>query len=99
VSDAEYDRWYAIHNREVLALPGFVAMERSILTFLRSSSGEAPPWRWLVRYEIEGELADAMAALRAAVGSGAMTFFDWYPGVVSAGFEAALAERLEKGAP
>jgi hypothetical protein len=96
IDAAEYNRWYEVHVREVLALPGFVAAERSQLRFIRSSSGDAPPFTFAVRYEIEGDFDSAMRALRAAVDAGGMTFPDWYGGVSSAGWEAiAVGGRVE----
>src|SRR4051794_39736612 len=89
--EGEYERWYDVHMREVLELPGFVSAERSALRFIRSSTGEGVPYSYLVQYGIDGELEDAMRALRAAVDGGGMTFPDWYPGVVSAGFERVPA--------
>jgi hypothetical protein len=86
----EYERWYEAHVREVLDVPGFVGAERYALRFVRSSSGEPVPFSYLTRYEIAGDFDAAMAALRAAVDGGRMSFPDWYPGVSSAGFEALV---------
>jgi hypothetical protein len=84
----DYDQWYETHVGELLArVPQFARAERYRLAFTRSSSGDAEPWSYLTRYAVEGEFDDAMLALRAAVDSGELTFEDWYPGVVSAGFE------------
>jgi hypothetical protein len=88
LAPAAYDGWYATHVRELLArVPQFARAERYHLGFTRSSSGDEEPWSYLTRYAVEGDFEDAMLALRAAVDSGQLTFEDWYPGVVSAGFE------------
>jgi hypothetical protein len=87
LAEGEYERWYGVHMREVLELPGFVAAECFALRFVRSSTGERIPFSYLVQYGIEGDFDAAMRGLRAAVDSGRMTFPDWYPGVVSAGWE------------
>jgi hypothetical protein len=86
----EYERWYEEHVREVLDVPGFVGAERYALRFVRSSSGDRVPFSYLTRYEISGDFDAAMAALRAAVDGGRMSFPDWYPGVSSAGFEGIV---------
>src|SRR5262249_51269099 len=84
----EYERWYGAHVREGLDVPGFVGAARYALRFVRSSSGDRVPFSYLTRYEIAGDFDAAMAALRAAVDGGRMSFPDWYPGVSSVGFEA-----------
>ena len=93
--EGEYDRWYDVHVREVLEVPGFVAAERFALRFVRSSTGERVPYSYNVRYEIDGDFDAAMRGLRAAVDSGSMTFPDWYPGVGSAGWECTSLGRVE----
>jgi hypothetical protein len=95
VSAEEYERWYDTHVHEVVALPGFVGAERAALDFVRSSSGEQPPFAYAVRYEIEGDFDAAMRELRAAVDGGRMSFPDWYPGVVSAGWLSRDLGRVD----
>jgi hypothetical protein len=85
VSAEEFQAWYDVHVREVLALDGFRGVERHEVEFLSSSSGEPLPYSCLVAYEIEGEFDAAYGNLRAAVDSGRMYFPEWYDGVVSAG--------------
>jgi hypothetical protein len=95
VSPERYEEWYDVHVRQVVALPGFVGAERAALEFVRSSSGEQPPFAYAVRYEIEGEFDDAMRELRSAVDSGQMIFPDWYPGVGSAGWKLRDLGRID----
>jgi hypothetical protein len=95
VSREEYEEWYDVHVRQVVELPGFVGAERAALEFLRSSSGEQPPFAYAVRYEIDGDFEAAMRALRSAVDGGRMVFPDWYPGVNSAGWKMRDLGRVE----
>jgi hypothetical protein len=91
VSEAEFHRWYDVHESEVLELDGFRSAERYRLAALRSSSGEPLPFTHLIAYEIEGDFDVAWGNLRAAVDGGRMQFPDWYPQLLSAG---ALGEAL-----
>ena len=88
IGDEQYTEWYDIHHREVLELPGFASAQRFPLVRYRGGGGgdATPGFRFLVRYHIDGAVEDALAALRAAVDGGHMTFPDWYDGVQSAGF-------------
>jgi hypothetical protein len=62
---AEFNAWYdEQHIPEILKVPGFISARR-----FKSANGDS----FIAVYEIEGELADAQAALRAAQQSGAMT--------------------------
>ena len=64
--DAEFNRWYdEIHLKEVLETPGFIAAERFELGEAQVDEAERPH-RYLAIYEIEGDPADALAALQAA---------------------------------
>lgn len=93
LAEGEYDRWYDTHVRELLErVPELVGAERFALRFVSSSTGEDVPYRYLTRYEIDGDFDAAMRGLRAAVDSGELAFPDWYPGVGSAGWQC---ERLE----
>ena len=99
VSDDQYDAWYDTHVDELLErVPEFVAAERCHLQLHTNSSGEPEPYRFLTRYTIaDGATFDeAWAGLRAAVGSGEMTFDDWFGGVVSAGFVCTTVMRRER---
>jgi hypothetical protein len=79
VSPEAFNRWYDIHVQEILELPSFVGAERFELRFVRSTSGEMPPFDYGLRFEIDGDFAPAWAELEAAVDSGEMDFPDWMP--------------------
>jgi hypothetical protein len=60
-----FNAWYdEQHIPEILKVPGFVSARR-----LKSANADS----FIAVYEIEGELADAQAALREAQLSGAMS--------------------------
>jgi hypothetical protein len=86
VSDAEYNDWYDIHVREILALPGFVAAERLSLQFVSATTDPAERFTFLTRYEIDGPFEDAWSELRGAVDGGCMTFAEWFGRVESQGW-------------
>jgi len=101
VGEQEYGEWYDGHMREILALPGWVSAQRSVLT-LRGSRGDAFAYEYLVRYGIEGDLDLALAALREAVDSGRLYFPEWFPQIRTAGFSVLPATptvTAEAGAP
>lgn len=85
VGDDAFNAWYDVHMREILELPGFVSAQRSALT-LRGSRGDAFPYEYVVRYGIDGDLDEALGALRAAVEAGKLYFPDWFPDIRTAGF-------------
>ncbi len=61
----EYNAWYSdIHLREVVDIPGFVSAQRFKLA--DAQMGPAGDHRYLAVYEVEGDPADALAALKAA---------------------------------
>jgi len=86
VGAEEYNAWYDRHMRGILELPGWVSAQRSALT-LRGSRGEALRYEYLVRYGIDGDLDQAIAALRAAVDAGRLHFPDWFGDISTAGFQ------------
>jgi hypothetical protein len=61
VSDEEFNRWYDAHLYEILAVPGFVAARRFELEPVVSE--REIPYRFVCVYEIDGDPADAIAAL------------------------------------
>lgn len=96
VSDHDYNAWYEIHVREILALPGFVAVERRTLDFVSATTEPPVRYTFLTRYEIAGPFEDAWRELRAAVDGGNMTFEDWFGGVESQGWSCnPIGERVE----
>ncbi len=86
VSDEEFNGWYDTHMREILEVPGFVTAQRSALT-LRGMRGEAFEYRYLVRYGIDGDLDETLAALREAVDSGRMYFPEWFKDIRTSGYQ------------
>ncbi|MGE3775250.1 MAG: hypothetical protein AB7I32_20170 [Gammaproteobacteria bacterium] len=63
--EREFNEWYTnVHLREVLDIPGFVAARRFELS--PAQMGGRGPQRYLAIYEIEGDPAAALAALKAA---------------------------------
>lgn len=94
VSDEEYDRWYDIHVRELVELPGFVAAERFSARFVLSRDAEPPTYRYATRYEIEGDFDAAIQGLRRAVDTGELTIPDWLVDITSGGWRLT-----PKGAP
>lgn len=64
VSDDDFNRWYDAHLREILGVPGFLSARR-----FRLDPVVADPdvrYRYLAVYEIDGDPADAIAALAGA---------------------------------
>jgi hypothetical protein len=61
IADEEFNRWYDAHLYEILTVPGFVAASRFQLEPV-VSEGDIPH-RFLTVYEIDGDPADAIAAL------------------------------------
>ncbi len=86
VSDAEYNRWYDIHVRELVDLPGFVAAERFDAQFVLSRDVDPPTYRFATRYEIEGDFDAAIAALRQAVDQGTLQIPEWLVDITSGGW-------------
>ena len=83
----EFDAFYDLHVREILALPGWVAAERYSLRFIHSKSGVQPPFGHCVRYEIDGDFDAAWTALRAAVEAGQLTLPEWFSRLQTAGWQ------------
>ncbi|MDN5913642.1 MAG: hypothetical protein L0I76_00745 [Pseudonocardia sp.] len=67
----EYNRWYlATHIPQLLALPGFVSGERLELAETQNGNRPVEMRHYLSVFEIEGDPAEAFAALKAAQGDG-----------------------------
>ena len=61
----EFNQWYSdIHVREVVDIPGFVSAQRFALSDAQSAG--AGPHKYLAIYEVEGDPAAALEALKAA---------------------------------
>lgn len=65
VGDEEYNRWYEFHVGEVLAVPG-IASARRYRSQTIHGDGPLSDYPYLALYEIDGDLAEAMAALDEA---------------------------------
>lgn len=65
VTDEEFDDWYDAHLHEILSVPGFRSARRFRLKAVVGAS-EAPPWRHLALYEIDGDPDAALQALEDA---------------------------------
>jgi hypothetical protein len=70
--EAEFDDWYTNqHLSDVLAVPGFVAAQRYVMsTVQRDSAAAAYPYRHLAVYELGGDPRAALDSLKAAVADG-----------------------------
>jgi hypothetical protein len=78
--EAEYNEWYDnVHVPEVLATPGMLNAQRFDLCDAEISHAEgmpAPTHRYLLVYEMEGDVDAIMAKVGEAVMSGAMHMSD-----------------------
>ena len=65
IGDEEFNAWYDAHLHEILSVPGFRSARRFAL---RAAVGadEAPPYRYLVVYELDGDPDAALEALEEA---------------------------------
>jgi len=63
VSDEDFNAWYDAHVREILAVRGFVSVQRYRLEPVVRSPDAPIAYRYLALYAIEGNPADAVAAL------------------------------------
>lgn len=70
--EAEFDDWYTNqHLSDVLAVPGFVAAQRYVMSPVqRDAAAEGYPYRHLAVYELSGDPRSALDALKAAVAEG-----------------------------
>jgi hypothetical protein len=67
--EEEFNAWYTErHLKDVLAIPGFVRARRYRLS--DAQFAPLPGFRYLAIYEIEGDPAEAMRALRRALKAG-----------------------------
>jgi hypothetical protein len=65
-----YHAWYERHVRDLVRVPGFRSAQRYSLVDDRGDPREHP-YAYVVAYELEGDVAEAFAALRQAVVNGA----------------------------
>ena len=108
VSDEEFNAWYDAHLKEILSVEGFRSARRFRLKAVVGADG-APPYRYLVVYEIEGDPDAALQALEdASMGSaelytelksadeGALPLPPWFEDVLFASWNGyALVPRVD----
>jgi hypothetical protein len=90
-----FNAWYSdIHVKEIVDIPGFVSAQRFRLS--DAQNGPTGPHRYLAIYEVEGEPAAALAALKAARPDLQMTdALD--RGGISAQMFTAITEKVTEG--
>ncbi len=90
----EYNAWYTdVHVREVVDIPGFVSAQRFKLA--DAQMGPQGDHRYLAIYEVEGDPAAALAALKAARPN--MSMSDVLDASTSAQMFTAITERVTEG--
>lgn len=94
VPEDEYNAWYGRHIAEILAVPGFAAATRYALVPALDEPAEADNFTHAAIYEIEGSVADAMAALDAEVTSGRMDLPGWFAEIRFSSWQAATLGPL-----
>ncbi|MBV1879198.1 MAG: hypothetical protein KUG79_16270 [Pseudomonadales bacterium] len=63
--EKEYNDWYSnTHIQDIVAIPGFVSAQRFKLS--DAQMADAGPYKYLAIYEVEGDPAAALDALKAA---------------------------------
>lgn len=73
--DDDFNAWYEDHMKELLALPGFVSVQRYRLGDAQRSPNT--PYKYLAVYQLDtDDLAASMAALGARAGSMNMSVLD-----------------------
>jgi len=99
VPEDEYNAWYGRHVIEILAVPGFAAATRYALVPALDEPAEPDNFTHAAIYEIEGSVADAMAALDAEVASGRMDLPGWSGEIwFSSWHAAALGPLVDENA-
>ena len=89
VREDEYNAWYELHIAEILAVPGFAAATRYALVPALDEPAGPDDFTHAALYEIEGSVADAMAALDAEVASGTMNLPGWFGQILFSSWHAA----------
>jgi hypothetical protein len=96
VSDDDYDAWYDMHVREIIALPGLAAANRFTARLMLTRDVEPPNYCYATRYDIEGDSDIAIETLREAGKTGLLTMPDWLRDITSSGWRLmAKAAPLE----
>ena len=76
VGDEEFDRWYDEHLDEILAMPGFHAVQRYRLEHAVEAPGVEIPFNRLAVYEVDDDTARLMATMDEANLDGADAYAD-----------------------
>src|SRR5262245_2531204 len=96
--DREFNEWYdSVHLREVLATPGMVSAQRYMLreAEINRAAGVPSTHRYLLVYEVEGDVDVIMSKLQAAAASGALQMSDALDlGSVSMSFWTPLGSKV-----
>ncbi|MGE0308204.1 MAG: hypothetical protein AB7Q27_20885 [Acidimicrobiia bacterium] len=66
-----FNAWYDKHVADISRVPGFASAQRFALEEDRSQT-PGGVWRYLALYEIDGDIGQALVALRAAAESGSV---------------------------
>ena len=75
--DAEFLDWYEhTHVPDLLATPGFVSARRFALHPRSATMFPAPPQRYLVLYELDGDIEAAMSHIATKVETGEIVLSD-----------------------
>ncbi|MCK9930624.1 hypothetical protein MXD62_26250 [Frankia sp. Mgl5] len=97
--EREFNAWYdTVHVPEVLATPGMLWAQRYVVReaeINRAVGGATPAHRYLLVYEMEGDVDAIMAKVREAVASGGIVMSDTLDlGNVSMSFWTALGPKV-----
>jgi hypothetical protein len=77
--DREFNEWYdSVHLREVLATPGMISAQRYSVreAEINRAAGVRPTHRYLLVYEMEGDVDAVMSKLQEAAASGVLQMSD-----------------------
>lgn len=68
--EERYDEWYDKHVADISRLDGFASAQRFQIIDRQSKSSGGPYRKYLAVYEIEGDVDEARARLKAAAAAG-----------------------------
>ena len=96
--DREFNEWYdSVHLREVLATPGMVSAQRYKVreAEINRAAGVPSTYRYLLVYEMEGDVDATMSKLQEAASSGLLRMSDALDlSSVSMSFWTPLGQKL-----
>jgi hypothetical protein len=97
--DEEYEAWYRdVHVPDLLAMPEIVSAQRFALADCASNGGIGSTPRYLVVYEMEGDVDEVMLKIAESVGAGSIVVSDALDmGSVAMSFWTPLGPRGESG--